>query len=238
MTLFQILQEFCRRTGLAQPTAVFGSQDDQILQLAGLANEGLDDMTTRHVWQRLQRECLHTTLAAEAQGDITAIANSGFLHIINDTIYNRSTGVELIGPTSAAAWQQMKTGVSIGTGNWRLRGGQLLILPAPPAGQVLAFEYASSAAVLAADGTTYKTYFSADDDEFLLPDSFMTAWLRWRWKKEKELSYDEEFRLYETLITNSSSKDGDGKVIDMSGNAVQGPGIFIGAGTYVPGSSS
>lgn len=235
MTLFEILKGFCGRTGLTQPVSVFGSQDDQIIQLAELANEGLDDMTTRHVWQVLQRECLHTTLAAEDQGAITTIASTGFLYIIDNKIYNRTLNTELVGPASASDWQHMKAGVGVGTGSWRLRGGHLLILPNPTVGQTLAFEYASSAAVLAADGTTYKSYFSADNDQFLLPANFLTMWLRWRWKKEKGFSYDEDFRLYETLLTNAASKDGEGKIIDMSGSAVQGPGIFIPAGMYVPG---
>lgn len=234
-TLLTILQAFCARTGITQPVTVFASQNDQILQLAAIANEGLEDMTTRHVWQALQREALHTALAREDQGAITTIASAGFLHIIDNKLYNRTGKTDLIGPVSAEQWQHMKAGVGIGTGNWRLRGNHLLIMPNPTAGHIIAFEYASEAAVLANDGTTYKTTFTADNDTFLLPDKLLTLWLRWRWKKEKGFSYDEDFRLYETTITNVSSKDGDGQVIDMSGGAVQGPGIFVSAGMYVPG---
>lgn len=237
MTLLEIVREFCGRTGLTQPAAIFGSQDDLILQLAALANEGLDDMTGRHIWQALQRECLHTAIAAEDQGAFDTLASPGFLYIIDNKIYNRTLNTELLGPVSASDWQRMKSGVGIGTGSWRMRGGHLLILPNPTAGHALVFEYASKAAVLAADGTTYKTYFSADTDTFLLPDNFLILWLRWRWKKEKGFSYDEDFRLYETTITNMGSRDGDGKILDMSGSAAQGPGIFVGAGMYVPGAS-
>lgn len=236
VTILSILQEFCARTGLIRPSVVFSSQDDQILQLAALANEGLDDLTSRHVWQALQRECLYSMLAAEDQGTITTIASEGFLHIIDNKLYNRTTNTELLGPVSSQDWQRMKAGVGVGTGCWRLLGDQLLILPVQTAGHILAFEYASSAAVLSTDGLTYKTSFTADTDLFQLPANLLTLWLRWRWKKEKGFSYDEDFRLYETVVTNAASKDGDGKVLDMSGTAFTGPGIFLPQGWHIPNS--
>lgn len=234
MTLLNLLKEFCGRTSITQPTVVFGSQNTQIMQLVALANEGLEDMTTRHSWQALQHECLHTALAAEDQGALVTLAPQGFQYIIDNKLYNRTTNTLLLGPVSTEEWQQLKAGVGVGTGSWRIRQGHLLIIPNPTAGHVMAFEYASNYAVLAADGMTYKPYFTADDDSCVLPDVLMLLWLRWRWKKEKGFSYDEDFRLYESALTNIGSHDGNGKVLDMSAGVATGPGIFVQSGMYVP----
>jgi hypothetical protein len=117
--------------------------------------------------------------------------------------------------------------------NWRLRGNHLLCYPAPAAGHTIAFEYASNFGVCAADGTTYKMYVTADDDQLLLPARLLQMWLRWRWKKEKGFPYDEDFRLYETFVNAAASQDNEGRILDMSPDDAPGPGIFIPAGTWV-----
>lgn len=233
MTLLAIVQEFCKRTALPVPAVLFGSQDDQITQLVGLANEGLEDLYTRHVWGKVQEEALHTTLAAEDQGAIADITSDGFLFIIDNAIWDRTTNLKLTGPVSASTWQELKSGGIGGPAySWRIRGGQLLLLPAPPAGHVLAFEYANSNLVRNAAGTATTRLFAADADTFLLDDRLLLLWLRWRWKKEKEFPYSEEFRQYEFALNQAAGQDNEGRVLDMSDSAVTGPGIFVPAGSW------
>jgi hypothetical protein len=237
-TCLQIASQFCARTALTQPTTIFTSNDDGFVQLAALMNEGIDDLTTRHVWGALQQECLHTTVAAEEQGDINTLAPNGFLEILRNEIWNRTSGLLLDGPVSASAWQALKaSGIGGPLPQWRIRQDKLLLYPAPSAGQVLAFEYASNFSVITTGAPgTRQMYFTADTDLFLLPERLMYAWLRWRWKAEKGFKYDEEFRSYESLIAQAASKDNEGRQLDMSGEANTGPGIFVPSGTWVPSS--
>lgn len=233
-TCLQLAVQFCARTALTQPTAIFTSNDDGFVQLAALMNEGIDDLTTRHVWGALQQECTHTTLAQEDQGAITTLAASGFLEIIRNEIWNRTTGLLLDGPITSSAWQTLKaSGIGGPLPQWRIRLDHLYLYPAPTAGQTLAFEYASNYAVLTA-GAVRQMYFTADTDTFLLPERLMYGWLRWRWKAEKGFKYDEEFRVYEALVAQAASKDNEGRQLDMGTEPANGPGIFIPAGTWVP----
>ena len=54
MTLLQIVQEFCQRNGLTVPQIVMSSQDDQLTQIVGLANEICEDLVRRRSWTALQ----------------------------------------------------------------------------------------------------------------------------------------------------------------------------------------
>jgi hypothetical protein len=235
-TCLQLAKDFCSRTALTQPIAIFTSNDDGFVQLAGLMNEGLDDLTTRHTWGVLQQECIHITLAAEDQGLLSTIAPFGLLEIIRNEIWDRTTNLKLNGPVSSSAWQTMKAAASGGPlYNWRVQGDHLRIYPVPAAGHTLAFEYSSNYAVeAAAPASTKKPYFTADTDIFLLPDRLMPAWLRWRWKAEKGLAYVEEFRIYESLVGQAASKDNEGRTLDMSEPDSPGPGVFVPSGTWVP----
>lgn len=232
-TCIAIAKEFCARTAQTPPTALFSSFDDGYLQLAALMNEGIDDLTNRHIWGMLQRECLVTTVAAEDQGDLATLAPYGFLFIVRNEIYDRTVNLKLNGPISSSVWQAMKAAHMGGALiQWRVQNNHLMTYPVPAAGHILAFEYASNFAVTTSTGTPQST-FTADTDIFLLPDRLMHAWLRWRWKAEKGLVYTEEFRIYETLVNQAASQDNNGRTLDMSPDDAAGPGIFIPAGSWV-----
>lgn len=234
MTLLELVQRFCSRTGIPSPSFVVASTDAQVLQLKALVDEVCEDLCKRWTWTDLTEESTFTTLAAEDQGAIATLAPNGFLRILNETIYNRTLRLPLYGPMSARKWQAVKALPNAGPFyKYRIRGGHLLFNPAGTAGQTCAFEYASSFVVLASDLTTRKTYATADDDTFLLDATLILAGLRWKWKSEKGLPYAEEFSRYETLVADANGQDGTKPILDMgSPDASAMPGIFISPGSW------
>lgn len=235
MTLLELVQAFTKRTGLPSPVAVVSSADDQIRQVAGLIDEVLEYLVDRHYdWNPVVLEATFTSVAAEDQGAIATIAPSGYKHILNETIFDRTRQLPFYGPLSASQWQQAKALPTSGPFyKYRIVRGRLLLNPAPPAGHDCAFEYASSHAVLAADGTTTKQYPTADDDTFLLPDTCLLAGLRWKWKCEKGLEYAEDFRRFEELLNNAIGRDGSKPRLSMSGECETAkPGIFVSPGSW------
>ena len=50
LTLLGLVQEFCRRRALPIPISVTGSQDDGVIQMWGLLNEGISDIGDRFEW--------------------------------------------------------------------------------------------------------------------------------------------------------------------------------------------
>ena len=237
MTLLQIIQEFCARQGLSAPSVVVAAQDDQLSQLVGLANEVCEDLVRRHSWTDLQYEALFTSVAGEDQGAIADLAPNAFLKVTNETIFDRTRRLPVFGPRSPQQWQVLKAIPASGPYfQYRIQQGRLKISPAMPAGHVMAFEYTSSGIVLdnsAPSGPVAKSYFTRDDDTFVLDKSLLILGLRWRWREEKGLPYAENFRLYEIAVAEAAGSDGTKPTLTLHDAATMAqPGIYIPTGNW------
>lgn len=234
MTLLTVVTSFCERTGLPVPTSVMGTSDPQIRQVRALLEEEGNDLAARGSWQGITLEASHTTLAAEDQGAISSIASNGFRYIKNETIWDRTDQLPVLGPMDGPEWQALKAVLTTGPRyRYRIRGGKLLVNPTPAAGHSWKFEYVSQNWILGADGTTYKQLFTLDTDTILLPETLVLMGLRWRYKKEKGFDYAEDFRTYEMQVKDALGRDGGKRVLNMEGSGERPrPGIFVPDGNW------
>jgi hypothetical protein len=107
------------------------------------------------------------------------------------------------------------------------------MLPNPTASQTMAFEYKTANWVLASDGTTGKSAYSADDDAALLDEQIMTIGLIWRWRQVKGLEYAEDFRLYEGMVADAITRDKAPTSISMAGMPrLRVPGTVVPYGNW------
>lgn len=92
-------------------------------------------------------------------------------------------------PTHPAEWATWKSSGTLpgDTTYCRILGDRLEVLN-PTAGEVLRFEYVSSAPWTAGDGVTPKETASLDTDLWQPDRRLLTLAVKWRWKKEKGLS--------------------------------------------------
>ena len=234
-TLLSIVQGFCGRTNISVPTSVIGSTDPQIVQVQRLLEEEGVDLATRADWQELTQQGTFVSVASEEQGLIATIADDGYRSIKNETFWDRSSSLPVLGPLSAKEWQTLKAVANTGPRYWyRIRGGQLLMNPAPAAGLNFFFEYVSKNWILSNDGTTTQARFANDADDVLLDYDLLTMGLRWRWKKEKGFEYAEDFRTYETQVDKAMARDGGKPTLQMgdSGRWKVRPGIFVPVGSW------
>lgn len=236
MTLLQTVQEFCDRQGLDRPGSVMSSLDDTIRQIRGLLNELAVDITSRgESWEQLQKQATFTSVATARQGLVTTIAPYGFQYPILDSLYDRTERRPLYGPRGAAKWQESLALPQTGPFySWRVWEGYIQLQPDPPAGHVMAFEYASNFAVLAVDGTTWKRRFTADTDVFQLDEELLIQGLRWKWRRAQSLSYAQEKQDWESLLSQTigtSPKKGE---VNLAGPTNKGisPGIYVPAGNW------
>lgn len=234
MTVLSVIQAFCQRTGLPSPVSVLGSSDPQVIQVRAILEEEGTDLSRRGSWQVLTQEATHTTLALEDQGAISTIASNGFDRIKNETIWDRTDRMPVLGPESSSDWQAMQAFTVTGPRyRYRIRGGKLLVNPVPAAGNTWAFEYMSKNWILGADGTSYRQYFTLDTDTILLPEDLILLGLRWRWKKEKGFDYAEDFRSYEQQVTTLLGSDGGKQRLTMDGTPwTTKPGIWVSPGSW------
>lgn len=219
MNALEIVQEACRILGQPVPNTIAGSSDSGVRQFLGLLNNEGRQLSARYDWEVLIKEASHTALATEDQGSLDTIigAANSYRHVLNDTMFNRTTTQPICGPKSSIDWQLMKTfGITGPFTEYRIRGGHLLFLSAPTAGDSVYFEYVTKNWATDADGETQKRAITRDDDEVLLSDELILAGIEWRWRKAKGFSYAEEFNSYERLVANAMARDGTKRRLSLA----------------------
>jgi len=228
MTLLEIVQEFCKRSGLAVPNSVTNINDKNVRQVLGLANECLDQLSTVYSrWTMQTREATFMAVATESQGLLSTLA-PGFLWMVPETLFNRTTKLKLTGPKTPHEWQLYKAVVFTSAyAAYRIQEGALKIYPVPTAGHSMAFEYKCKYLVTSS-ASALKEHFTADDDTFNLDSSLMLLGLRYLWKREKGLSYDEEKADFVRAVKTIGRQDGKAGIIKMHDQMNwPRPGVYI-----------
>jgi hypothetical protein len=209
------------------------STDSQIIQLRALLQEVLEDLVVMD-WTVLMKESTFSTVAGEVQGSLASLAPFGFRSIVRDTIYNRTLRLPVYGPLAASKWQARKALPTTGPFYmYRIREGNVYFSPTPGAGNLCAFEYFSTFAVVPDGGLPTDT-LTADTDTFLLDSKLLLAGLRWKWKCEKGLDYAEDFARFQGLVQSILGQDGTKPTLslDMDGTGGIMPGIFVSPGSW------
>lgn len=225
MNVLEIVQSVCGSIGLQQPNSLIGSSDIQTIQLRELLNEEGTELASRSSsgWQALVREASFTTIASEDQGAIKTIIGTvnAYRLIINETIWNRTTKVPLYGPRTSRVWQGFKALTFAGPyGEYRIRGGHLLILPVPAAGNSCFFEYVTKNWLQSSDASEQRSQISHDEDEPLLDDEILRAGVIWRWKQVKGLDYSADFQKYESRVVDALARDGTKARLNLGGDTL------------------
>ena len=238
MTILSIVQRVTRRLGISVPSAVVGNSDAQILQLVELANDEGRELSSRGRWQGMIRENVFDLVTTVSQGTMSGdvVDDGDYDYIINNTFWNRTTDLPVMGPVSAAQWQTLQTFPVTGPyQQWRIIGKNLYFDPVPPATDQCAFEYMSTSWCESSGGAGQSEWL-ADTDTGLLDENLMYLGLVWRWKSEKGLEYGEDFNSYERQVLDAIGRDGGSSVKDLNGSAndYREAGIIVPIGSWNP----
>jgi hypothetical protein len=227
VSLLSMMQSVTVRVGLGAVAQVVTNPDPQVQQMLALAVEEGEELAARSTaWQALTQQASFSTLAQEDQGAIATILGSQSVpsdfRILNDTIWNRSLQRPVYGPRTPAQWQMIKAQFQQGPFNqYRIRGGRLLFVPDPQAGQQCFFEWSSNCWCTDNLGTTFRTAWAADDDIGLLSERIMALGVLWRWKSAKGFEYAEDFAKYERAVNDALTRDATKQTVDMSGGSLR-----------------
>lgn len=217
MTLLTCINDAQALLNLAQTTTVISNTSDGVKQLLALANTEGRALARKHPWQRLTTERTFTTVATEQQTGETLPTDLGW--IVNETLYNRSTTQQVLGPLSSRTWQEQKAlGTSLTWSQYRLRGNSFYFLPAPSASQTIAYEYISKFWCESSGGTARERW-AADDDVGKIDEYVMTLGIVWRWNKSKGHAYEQDYQDYVEARSEAISRDGTRRTLNMGGPA-------------------
>ena len=224
MSLLTLVQAACDRLGIQVPSAVMSSGDDIIRVMRALATQEGRELARRVAWQNLTKESSFTTVAAETQpGAIPA----DFDRFINETAWNYTQNRSLIGPVDPQQWQQLKASL-VGPPwlHFRQRGNAFLIIPNPPAGENIRFEYVSRFWVdTNNDGLGDADAWANDANTALLSEELITLGVIWRWLKRNRLPYNDELQEYQAQVNQAIGRDGGKRTVSMGGQYDPAPRV-------------
>ena len=218
MSLLTIIQTVAPRFGIPAPSIAASSTDQNVVQLTAFVNEAGQELAKRHSWQALTNEATFTTLATEIQGTLTTLTGADYSFIVNETMWNRTQRRPVFGPKSPAEWQQLKAQTLQGPWQqYRIRGNNILFLPAPAAGQSIYFEWVSQNWVTTATATTANV-MTADTDVSKLEERLLALDTVWRFQAAKKLDYTESFNKAEEAISDAITRDGPKPRLQLEGS--------------------
>lgn len=199
MTLLSAVNRVQKLCSLAVTSTVAAEGQETQNLLFALAQDTAESLMRRHFWPDLRRE--HTFTATTAATLQASGKPSDFDRIVPETMWNRTTDRQILGPVTPVQWQRLEGYEVQPTIDqvWMLRYDGLHIWPAPTAADTVAFEYMINTPVNSSGGSPL-TNFAADTDVFVLPEKLLVAELRWRWLHTKGLPYAEEMKEAELRI--------------------------------------
>lgn len=224
MSLLTLVQAACDRLGIQMPGAVMSSNDDTIRVMRALATQEGRELARRTAWVKLTREHSFLTDSAEAQSNAIP---ADFDRFVNETVWNYTQNRGLIGPVDPQQWQQLKASlVGPPWQHFRQRGSAFLIIPNPPPGENIRFEYVSRFWVnVDGGGLGEADAWAKDTDTALLDEELITLGVIWRWLKRNRLPYADELQEYQAQVNQAIGRDGGKRVVSMGGQYDPAPRV-------------
>lgn len=208
MTVLSAAQSAALRLLGRKPTTIFSSSSTFEMELADLATEAAIAIAKEHEWQKLKTLATLTgdgsTTAFDLPADYDRMVKDGNLHSsrYQTAYFSRVDSLDdwiLIGDTLAEP----------SPGSWIVLGGKMNIKPAMASNETARFYYISR---YIASG---KVVFSADADEFILPERLLTLGLIWRWRSQKRMEYAEDLQNYEIALSQEIARDRGARIISV-----------------------
>lgn len=236
MSALTVVQTVCLELGLNVPNSVASSSDPQIKQILALANRTGKELADRYDWQALTKQATFTTVNLESQGMVETLA-PGYKKIVNETIWDRDLIRPVVGPETSKRWALLLARRFSGPySQYRIRGGELIATPAPPAGHTWSFEYVTNHWVSDVDNTTSREEYTADEDYSLINEDLIALGTIWRWMQRKGFTYSEDFAEYERRVANAIGSDGMKPTLHAGDQFPTLPGVIVPEGSWGSGS--
>lgn len=194
---------------------VYTNTDGVVVQLRALLEALGQDLAALRPWTHLQQE---HTLSTEA-GTPSYALPSGYVGMVPQTHWNRSTDLPLVGPANPQTWQEAASSGAIANTNYlyRVKGNRLFLDPTPSAVESLAFEYASAYWVVPSGETAPTAEApSADTDTLWFDRRLLVAGLKLRWLEAKGFDTTAAQRAYDAALSAAMGNDGAHSVLSLA----------------------
>jgi hypothetical protein len=222
-TLKQLLDQVNAEAGFDVPYQYFQNPDPNILQLIAIANRSA--VTLRDM--RLQLLSRHASISMDAgtpafttDGRIQSFdLPSDYYGLVPDTTYQSGRLDNVILPSSAPVWAYLISRMGNVTLPIRCRIIQnKLMVFSPETGQTIEFEYISKYTISNVVGGAQETFlsketFTADSDVWMLDDALIELDIKWRYKREKGLDWQEDYQSFVLYSNELRARDGGSRTV-------------------------
>lgn len=194
MTLFAICQDILKETKSSfTPNAIITNGDDVSQQILQAVKISIVELSRNYQWQELQKEYNFSSVELQENYNLP----SDFDRMINDTFWNKTQCLNLIGPATPEKWRMLKNTIVAGAtiqNYFRIRNNQILIHSVPTTIENYVFEYISKNIVKSAANVEQAT-FLADTDSPIIDEYIVRLDAGWRWLKMNGRPYAEDQNL-------------------------------------------
>lgn len=220
MTILSALQSAAVRLIGRKPTTFFDAQGKFELELADLVNEVAADVQKYHDWQALVRVAVIT-------GDGTSTdfpLPDGYDRMLvktdlQDTQY-WPWGYYPYQDINSFLFDEARNFQPY-PGGWIIYNNRVRFVPAPFSAAEATFPYITSSAVRDTSTGAMKASFTADTDEWLLPERLLTLGLVWRWRENKGLATADQ-EAFTKALDEYAGKDAGSIILRRNGYATAG----------------
>lgn len=197
---------------LANP---FASTDANILQLISLLKRGGRMLVKRRAWTHLQNQFTFATVS----GTSAYALPSDFRAMIDQTAWNRTSALQLGGPTSPQVWQYLQANsTALVYAEFRQQGGQIKITPTPTSVSTIAFEYISSFWIKPSGQTSPTSDLpSAATDVVCFDPALAVAMLKYEFRKAKKMDFTTEEEDFERALGLVAEDDSPAPILSLNG---------------------
>ncbi len=199
--------------GLTAPDNIPESQDPTAVLLWSLATRAGQRLITAFDWQFLEREQTIVTVAGTTTYDLP----DDFDHFIEDSEWNRTTRLPMVGSLRTDEWAMLKARNYAGTTftmMYRISDDQVEFYAVEDA-QQLVLPYTGRGWVKQADTTLADNLINVDDVVKYDSQLFQAA-VRLEWDIEKRFDTASSVQAYNQMLTAAMGKDAPARTISLA----------------------
>jgi hypothetical protein len=210
MTLLTTAQNILKETKSATiPTTIIGNVEDTAVQVLQALTVSITNLARTYEWQQLQKEHTFATVASTQTYSLPV----DFDRLINNTFWNSTTMMKVIGAISPQEWRVLTNSTANNStiaDYYRLRANLITLFPTPSGVENFVLEYISSY-IVESSGGSGQTGWEADTDVPVLDEYLLRLDATWRLLKMQGRPYGEEQKdadlaIAERLAVNGSKK--------------------------------
>ncbi|WFG54192.1 putative tail protein [Myxococcus phage Mx9] len=193
----------------------YASSDVNLAQLCRLLKSLGQDLVRDYQWTHLKKQWTFATQAGLANYEMPPDYN----RFVDQTGWNRTQQMPLLGPLSAQGWQLLQVLTSAGTADvmYRLVGGEFVLYPTPQSNNTIAYEYISSHWVGTGGSETPNADAPTSGGDTLFFDGrLLVCGLKLKWQRAKGFDSTACQDDYDKALARAQGGDGAAPVLSLN----------------------